>query len=348
MSHQTGINVDDDLQEAFVKCRDGCYRLMKISIKNEQLVLDEFTEPAGSWEDDYDRMLLPCVEERQPCYLLYRLDSKHEGSYRWLFISWSPDFSPVREKMLYASTKATLKKEFGNGQINDELFGTIKEDINLSALKKHRLSEVAPAPLTEREEELKNIRRVVSGADISIDAKHQTIQGIAFPISDDAINSIFEMRDGNLNYVQLSIDLTNEFVNLETNIDTSIEELASRVPTDHARYHLFVFPHNFEGDHICSVVFIYSNPGYKSTIKERMLYSSCKNPVVDVIENKIGIVLAKKIEIDDPKELTKQFMMEEIHPKENVHKQKFLKPKGPPNRGARRITKMSTNNETNS
>ena len=27
--------------------------------------------------------------------------------------------------MLYAATRATLKKEFGGGQINEELFGTV-------------------------------------------------------------------------------------------------------------------------------------------------------------------------------------------------------------------------------
>ena len=41
-------------------------------------------------------------------------------------ISWSPDTASVRNKMLYASTKATLKKEFGGGQIKDDLYGNMK------------------------------------------------------------------------------------------------------------------------------------------------------------------------------------------------------------------------------
>ncbi|KAG1698541.1 Twinfilin-2 [Nymphon striatum] len=86
-------------------------------------------------------------------------------------------------------------------------------------------------------------------------------------------------------------------------------------------------------------VFIYSNPGYSCSIKERMLYSSCKSPVVQAIEQQIGIPLAKKIEIDDSDDLTEKFLFDEIHPKENIYKQKFSKPKGPPNRGAKRITK---------
>lgn len=32
----------------------------------------------------------------------------------------------VRDKMLYAATRATLKKEFGGGHIKDEIFATAK------------------------------------------------------------------------------------------------------------------------------------------------------------------------------------------------------------------------------
>lgn len=60
-----------------------------------------------------------------------RLDSQAHGGYEWVLISWSPDDSPVREKMLYASTKATLKKEFGAAQIKDEIFGTV-EVVNIT------------------------------------------------------------------------------------------------------------------------------------------------------------------------------------------------------------------------
>lgn len=41
-------------------------------------------------------------------------------------LSWSPDSAPVRQKMLYASTKATLKQEFGSAHIKDEMHATLK------------------------------------------------------------------------------------------------------------------------------------------------------------------------------------------------------------------------------
>lgn len=79
-------------------------------------------------------------------------------------------------------------------------------------------------------------------------------------------------------------------------------------------------------------------PGYNCSIKERMLYSSCKGPLTELMES-LGLQIIKKIEIDDGAELTEEFLQDEIHPKKNLHRPKFAKPKGPPNRGAKRLTK---------
>lgn len=55
-----------------------------------------------------------------------RLDSKNSLGHEWLLLSWSPDSAMVRQKMLYASTKATLKQEFGSAHIKDEMHATTK------------------------------------------------------------------------------------------------------------------------------------------------------------------------------------------------------------------------------
>ena len=49
----------------------------------------------------YDIHVKPLLEEKQPCYILYRLDSKNAMGFQWIFIAWSPDFSPVNSRFLY-------------------------------------------------------------------------------------------------------------------------------------------------------------------------------------------------------------------------------------------------------
>jgi len=40
---------------------------------------------------------------------------------------------------------------------------------------------------------------------------------------------------------------------------------------------------------------MYSMPGYNCSIKERMLYSSCKGPLIYAMENEFGLVMDKKV-----------------------------------------------------
>ncbi|KAI5094151.1 twinfilin-1 [Silurus meridionalis] len=287
-----------EVKEIFTRARNGEYRLIKVVIENEQLVLGGTKSAAQKWEVEWDSSILPVLEDDMPAYVLYRLDSTNNQGYEWIFLAWSPDHSAVRQKMLYAATRATLKKEFGGSHIKEELFGTVKDDVSLNGYKRYLASQAAPLPLTAAEEELRQIK------------------------------------------LNEEIDFPKECIKLSSTAPTELHDLPKRIPKDAARYHFFLYKHTHEGDYLESTVFIYSMPGYKCSIKERMLYSSCKNPLIDTVENKLHINVAKKLEIESGDELTSDFMYEEVHPKQHAHKQAFAKPKGPTGkRGGRRITR---------
>ena len=42
-------------------------------------------------------------------------------------------------------------------------------------------------------------------------------------------------------------------------------------------------------------VFVYSCPGYNCSVKERMLYASCKGPLLDTLEQDFGLSCEKKV-----------------------------------------------------
>jgi len=39
--------------------------------------------------------------------------------------------------------------------------------------------------------------------DVSVDTKHQTVQGVAFPLSQAAVDELHRLKAGRVNYVQL-------------------------------------------------------------------------------------------------------------------------------------------------
>lgn len=72
-------------------------------------------------------------------------------------------------------------------------------------MKHKRELKEPPAPLTTREEELQEIKRNEINTDVNIDSRHQTLSGVAFPITEAAKQAICDMVRGNYDYLQFRI-----------------------------------------------------------------------------------------------------------------------------------------------
>ncbi|BET02496.1 Twinfilin-1 [Nesidiocoris tenuis] len=342
MSHQTGIRPNEKLKKFFAKCHSGKIRLFKVTIENEELSLSAQIDSKGTWEDDFEKNIKKLVQEDQPCYIMSRFDSKNaNGGYDWLLISWSPDDSPVRQKMLYASTKATLKQEFGSGQITQELHATAPEDLSVVGIRKQK---DAPAPLSPAEEEAKMSQLSDAMRLVGVETKGSTLSSLTMPLVEAAKESLVSLAtSADVNYVRLLIDIPNERVDVDLTAKVCGKELGSYVPEDTARYHVIRFEYEHENVHKKAFIFIYSMPGYSCPIKERMLYSSSKGPLIETVESILGAKIDKKMEVDSGKEVTEECLIDALHPApldaaSGVAAKKFDKPKGPA-RGAKRMTK---------
>lgn len=69
----------------------------------EQLTLGGTRKAAKKWDQEYDSLVLPLLDDDVPCYILYRLDSSNNQGYEWIFLAWSPDHSIVRTPSLSSS-----------------------------------------------------------------------------------------------------------------------------------------------------------------------------------------------------------------------------------------------------
>lgn len=73
------------------------------------------------------------LAEKQPAYFLVRLgDSK--ASSEWIFLCYVPDVAPIRQKMIYAATRASLTKDLGDSHFTDSIYGTNKVPLSRSQL----------------------------------------------------------------------------------------------------------------------------------------------------------------------------------------------------------------------
>lgn len=77
---------------------------------------------------------------------------------------------------------------------------------------KQKRNAAAPAPLTMAEEELALVKKTETQAHIGVDTKHQTLSGVAFPISENGLKALLEYKHNRLSYVQLSIGKTERSI----------------------------------------------------------------------------------------------------------------------------------------
>ncbi|PAV73455.1 hypothetical protein WR25_03119 isoform B [Diploscapter pachys] len=289
MACQTGIRANDATKNAFNKGKQAKLRLIKVVVKNEELTLNYEYAGTANWRDDWKATLPECVDSFEPCFILFRMNTIHE----WILITFADDRAPVKEKMLLAATCATFKSEFGQCYIQFERHITDRKDLSIDSFESWLKTKSDVGPMSEVEQELHNAQQ--ERATVAHTGP-QHMKGVAFPIDRNAEDALRKLAKGELNFVQLSVDTLNEAIKLEgTQDNLDAQDLAKKISRDKPRYTFFRFDHNWEGTIFNSVLFIYSLPASGSSIKERMLYSSCKGPFLDTVTRHLGVEISRKV-----------------------------------------------------
>eukprot|EP00019_Armaparvus_languidus_P000842 CAMPEP_0168602246 /NCGR_PEP_ID=MMETSP0420-20121227/13950_1 /TAXON_ID=498008 /ORGANISM="Pessonella sp." /LENGTH=346 /DNA_ID=CAMNT_0008640861 /DNA_START=53 /DNA_END=1090 /DNA_ORIENTATION=+ len=105
----------------------------------------------GDTKSDFNSLKTK-VKPDQACYFLFR---SAPSSSKWWLISWIPDNSPAKDKMIYAATKATLKKALGAESFVDDLNFTTRDEFDYESFKTSRESN--DTGLSKREKAIKEL-----------------------------------------------------------------------------------------------------------------------------------------------------------------------------------------------
>jgi len=120
MGGNANLKIDDALKAAVAGAAENKVRAVKVNIeaKAETLALG-LTVPEGPTIKDDWNGISSIVEDGVPCVVLVRL-KKAEGDAEapdapdnaWVMIGWTPGDSPVKLRMLSASSRKGLKEAF--------------------------------------------------------------------------------------------------------------------------------------------------------------------------------------------------------------------------------------------
>ncbi|CAI6520128.1 Twf1p [Saccharomyces cerevisiae x Saccharomyces kudriavzevii VIN7] len=326
MSTQSGIAADQALLDSLNE---------NLSASGTVIVIAKISPDSTSVHQlkvthDLDQLIQLASQDKEPLYIFY----KSQGAAKYFFVSFIPDGSPVRSRMLYASTKNTLARQVGSNSLSTEQ-PLITDAQDLADLKDfcsdRPVAQNKPLTQDEKMQIEINKQQALLRKNNSIKLVSQDSASpstLTFRVSSEKpVKDIFSNDGKNLIIFQIDpSDETIQIVQLET--CPSVDAL--RIDLPGPSYAIF--------KHLDSNFFIYSCPS-GSKVKDRMIYASNKNGFINYLKNDQKITFRKIVEIGDFVELDKSSLSatnEEDGPdqgsaldQQNNGSLRFNKPKGP-------------------
>lgn len=166
-----------------------------MAIERESLVPVTTLSSSSSSFSENLASLKPHIKPNVALYFILR---RYDTEPPFVAVTYVPDSAPVRQKMLFASTRLTLVRELGTEHFRETIFVTTAEELSESGFKKHDAHTKMDAPLTEEEQTLGEVKRAEQEAGSGTGTREIHLsKSLAMPVAEDAIAAMKEVgQDG--------------------------------------------------------------------------------------------------------------------------------------------------------
>jgi len=293
MSSSTAIPVSPDLANSFRSSSNIRYFI--VHIENEVLVKGYAHPKGASLETDW--MTIASKADNRAGYILVQVEPS-----KWLTITFVPAGTKIRDKMVYAATKATLLNHLGYQHFIDELHANDNGELEYA----YYVASKKPVNSLSASEEVRNVVHKEENEErkfrASMHASHTGGIGgyhsVAMPFDQSAKDMVRSLASGQHNFVELAINDAKNGIVGKSGKTVSESQYSQQVNTNEPRYYLI--------KNQARNAFIYCCPG-KSPQKLRMVYSTAKGSVMTEAKG-LGFQVVKAGEISEPSELTGQYV----------------------------------------
>ena len=111
-------------------------------------------------------------------------------------MTYVPDAAPVRQKMLFASTRLTLVRELGGEHFRETIFATTAEELSGRGFEKHDKHSKLEAPLTEEERSLGEVKRAEMEAGSGTGTREIHLsKSLAMPVGESALEALKQLGE---------------------------------------------------------------------------------------------------------------------------------------------------------
>ena len=299
MAHAIDFKVLPPLLEAF---NAASCRALKVRIENEAFALAKEvpTMQGADPQTEFARMKAECIVAQEACFVLFV-----DADEAWNLFSFVPDDAPVRDKMLYSSSRAVLLKALGGGErVPKSEQWTELDDVVLTVSQSDEARRAEERSVMTEVEKMRIDADTLSAKEAS-SGRMSSAAGLSFPMTAEAQASLDGFKAGTLGALVLAIE--GETVVQRASAPSaapSCDEVRALLPAATPCYVLYRWAHSKPdgGEAAPAVLFLYVCPE-ESPVRSKMLHASTKGPFLTSLTAG-GLELAKSVEGLEAAELT--------------------------------------------
>lgn len=190
--HPDNPIASQELQDQFNALQADSSTFGLLANINKEALVPLTTIPSTS--SSFEANLANLTPHLKPDAALYIILRRYDTAPYFLAITYIPDSAPVRQKMLFASTRLTFVRELGTEHFRETIFTTDPEELTESGFKKHEAHNNLAAPLTEEEQTLGEVKRAEQAAGSGTGTREIHLsKNLNMPVDTNAIEAMKEI-----------------------------------------------------------------------------------------------------------------------------------------------------------
>ncbi|OWZ14485.1 Twinfilin [Phytophthora megakarya] len=268
-----------DLERAFADAQSGKLRYVKVSIDDESFVLSA-VGAAAEPRADVEQLVTTHLDAQQASFVLLCVDT-NVAALRWVLLAFVPESVSVRDRMLYSSSRDSLKKQLGLNYFAGEFHATELSEVTWESFLEARKKQAADAPLSESERLLKEAAKLERDTNV----KSSAMGVVPFEITQNVRDKLRLLQDNKFDWIAMKLSEDNESVEVVKSLESV--ELIDVPATLDRRSPSFV-AYRYRAPGATSLIFMYVCPE-DSPVRLKMVYSTCKATVLAVANEELNI-----------------------------------------------------------
>ncbi|DAZ98272.1 TPA: hypothetical protein N0F65_008957 [Lagenidium giganteum] len=311
-----------ELEQAFANAQTGRHRFVKIHISDEHFLVSAVGVATSDLAADCQQLAAQHLDKDQAAFVLFCLDV-NVPALRWILLAFVPEHVNVRDKMLYSSSRESLKKQLGMNYFVGEFHATEVREVTLEAFQNAKKKQSADAPLSDTERLLKESALLERDTNV----KSTAMGVIPFEISQNVREKLTLFKNGKFDWIAMKLNTENESVEVLKSLDhVELVDVANAI--DHKNPSFVAYRYN-GALAPTSLLFIYVCPE-DAPVRQKMVYSTCKATILSAT-SELGIEFDKTVEVNNPPSIVED-IQSELAPSnedEEVKTREFSRPVAP-------------------